>query len=275
VGAALATAEIFDPATGDWSATGPLNYARYGAASVTLADGRILIVGSSGGDGSVTVDPAAFDSAEIYDPETGRFSLAGTLPDIDRSALVAMGVALPDGNPQPADNGTLVALNDGGALLIGHGGWWKHQGEVTRSFRFDPLTEGWHEVGQAFAVTLDNVTPGQVANPGVPRWNAFVAALPDGRVLVAGGDGAFQSAARTNRSAELYDPTTDTWSPLPPMIQARAGGATIVLTDGSVLLVGGHAQQAPCGQPPDPPCGVEPSTQRVDLASAIRFVPSQ
>ena len=45
--AALATAELYDPVTDTWSATGPMRYARYGAEAVTLADGRVLVVGSS------------------------------------------------------------------------------------------------------------------------------------------------------------------------------------------------------------------------------------
>jgi N-acetylneuraminic acid mutarotase len=45
-GYALATAELFDPATGEWTPTGNLNYARAGAPAVTLADGRVLIVGT-------------------------------------------------------------------------------------------------------------------------------------------------------------------------------------------------------------------------------------
>ena len=122
MGAALATAELFDPATGNWMTTDPLNFARSGAAAITLADGRILVVGSGGGETGVSVDEGAFDSAEIYDPETESFSLTGTLPDIDRSAFQTLGVPLPDGDPQPADNGTLIALSDGGALLIAHGG---------------------------------------------------------------------------------------------------------------------------------------------------------
>ena len=45
--AALATAELYDPVTDTWSATGPMRYARYGAEAATLADGRVLVVGSS------------------------------------------------------------------------------------------------------------------------------------------------------------------------------------------------------------------------------------
>jgi hypothetical protein len=251
VGAALATAELFDPATGNWSLTGPLNFARSGAAAVTLTDGRILIVGSA--TGRVTVDGRAYDSAEIYDPETGRFMLVGTLPEIDQAALEAQGVPLPGGDPQPGRNGTLVALRDGGALLVDHSGWWKHYGDITRSFRFDGETDSWHEVGQTYARWSDPSETGPVyVTPGVPRFNPAVARLADGRVLIAGGDGA-------NTSAEIYDPMTDTWSPLPPMPEPRAGAAAVALTDGSILLVGGNVWQP----------------EQAALASAIRFVPSR
>lgn len=95
----------------------------------------------------------------------------------------------------------------------------------------------------------------------------MVATLPDGRVLVAGGGDLIESPYRTvpptNRSAELYDPRTDTWLPLPPMPENRAGGAPVVLMDGSVLLVGGRFFRAPSGQ-----------LEWVAIASAIRFVPS-
>jgi hypothetical protein len=267
VGAALATAELFDPATGSWSSTGSMKYARFGAAAVTLADGRVLVVGCGPSESGVTVADGAADSAEIYDPATGRFSLAGRLPDIDLPALARLGVPITDAHPQAADNGTLVALSDGGAVLVGHAGWWKHYADITRSFRFDPGTTRWSEIGQAFAVLwLPDSGPVR-ETPGTLRLHALVARLPDGRVLVAGGDGAYQGAsldgANVTASAELYDPATNTWSPLPAMPGPRAGGAAVVLADGSVLLVGGYTEKAG-----------EQGRERIVLASANRFVPS-
>lgn len=237
---ALATAELFDPATGSWSATGPLNYARLGAAAVTLADGRVLVVGSNNGERrGVAVDERAYDSAEIYDPKTGRFSLAGRLPT--------------------SGDGALVALDDGGALLVDNP---VKVGYVSvRSIRFDARTGRWTQTGRAFVSGSETSAVGRSETSAVGRMGALVARLADGRVLVAGGlvmgDGLREHVIR---SAELYDPTTEVWSPLPPMPEARAGGATVALTDGSVLLVGGWN---------DPSDGWP-----MGLTSAIRFVPS-
>jgi len=69
-----AHAEIYDPATGSWSATGAMSNERVGATAARLADGRVLMAG-----GARSVTSEKFASAELYDPATGSWSATGSL----------------------------------------------------------------------------------------------------------------------------------------------------------------------------------------------------
>jgi len=233
-GRALATAELFDPTTGEWTATGSMRYARSGPEVVTLTDGRVLVVGSA--PENVRKDERAYDTAEIYDPATGRFTPMGTLPDFDYQAISRLGVRLPLSTPTPGVMGTLVGLPDGGAVLVGNGDWWKHQGEIVRSFRLDIADKTWREIGRPYAAMHE---PTETTTKTVSRLDSLVAGLKDGSVLVAGG----YFGGRPTRNVERYDPTADTWSRLPNMPQARSSAAGIALADGSVMLVGGWTEQ--------------------------------
>ena len=253
----MATAELFDPATGTWSPTGPLVYARVGAVAATLSDGRVLVVGSTTGPrGGVTVDPGAFASAEIYDPRTGRFSLTGELPAIDRAAIEAQGAPdanpVPEGAPEMDDIGTLVALKDGGALLIGHSQYWKHQGAIARSFRYDAGSGRWAEIGKTY-INVGEPSPVVLIIPGARDLaRAAAARLPDGGVIIAES-----SWNLLTQAAHRYDPATDTWSELPSMPEpGGVGGPALVLADGSVLIL-----------------VVTPQPDGNAMSSAIRFVP--
>ena len=88
----LATAEIWDPATGLFSPTGPMAEARQLHSATLLADGRVLIVGGSIREEGQAETSVA--SAEIWDPATGLFTRAGSLM-YERSGHTA--TLLPDG----------------------------------------------------------------------------------------------------------------------------------------------------------------------------------
>ena len=274
----LATSELFDPAKGSWSATGAMRYARVDAPAATLADGRILVVGSvsAGGTWNYTqpaVDSRAYRTAEVYDPGTGRFRLTGDLPAVDWSPLAKFG-PYPIDTEVPSDPGTLVALADGGALLVGQITPWSIQplemdGKVIRTLRFDPTTASWAVVDEGMYVIgyddNDNAVLTETIVDGHTRDGAAVARLDDGHVLIAGG---YDAVGDTSTSTvDLYDPAADRWSALSTMPQPRAGGTAVVLEDGSVLVIGGAD---PTIEPASfMGCGIAPT----GLASTIRFIP--
>jgi len=71
-----------------------------------------------------------------------------------------------------------------------------------------------------------------------PRADQSAAALQDGRVLIAGGTTNANVGGVTS-SAEVYDPTAQSFAATGSMTVARQGATATLLNDGRVLLVGG------------------------------------
>jgi len=94
----------------------------------------------------------------------------------------------------------------------------------------------------------------------IPRSHHTATLLPDGKVLVAGGDGGLSGydgglsngAARVDaagRGTEVYDPTESVWLPGPPMAEGRYGATAALLSGpdcggncGKVIIAGGSSR---------------------------------
>ncbi len=184
-------------------------------ALVERADQRTMLTG--GASGALWAQVAT-DTTEIYDPVTDSF-----VPGPTMSA--------------PRSVHTATQLLDGRYLIVG--GVDQANNPINTSDIYDPVA--------------DTFTAGP--NMALPRFLHTAHLMPDGRVLVVGGM-TFNSItmlpqmiASAQTTTEIYDPTTNTFSPGPAMATPRAGHATASLSNGRVLVTGGVGFFTVLGQP--------------------------
>jgi len=74
----------------------------------------------------------------------------------------------------------------------------------------------------------------------IPRCLHTANKLPDGRILVTGGySGNPNLGYKPTSKCEIYDPNTNSWSEIAPMLSSRFRHTTTLLENGEVLVVGG------------------------------------
>lgn len=191
---ALASAEIYDPATGQWTSTAPMAQARLSFTLTRLTSGELLAVGGASGIESLK-------TAEIFHPDKGLWMSALPLETQDRLFHSA-------------------ALLGSGHVLVA-GGKKSNTSPLATAEIFDPATSGWTQTAKLSEVRTAAAMLGlptgrvimvggydqlaqkvlklaEIFDEGAATWTAIapmakarvwhsVTALADGRLLVAGG----------------------------------------------------------------------------------------
>jgi len=113
----------------------------------------------------------------------------------------------------------------------------------------------------------------RIADMTVSRRGHSMTLMNDGRVLVAGGISCCGSSSEFfTASAEIFDPSTGTFTARGSLSTARAHHAATLLPDGRVLIVGGRQRQAG-GLDEETPAAVHNSLGgRRSLCPVTRFI---
>ncbi len=108
-----------------------------------------------------------------------------------------------------------------------------------RRFKCDSRTRRWRAPRIRFSGPWRPTRPLTGSPARYEGAHEFLAPLSDGRVLVAGGDGA---GNRATARAELFRPGSNRWQRVQSMRHARTDAAIVRLADGRVLVAGGGAE---------------------------------
>jgi N-acetylneuraminic acid mutarotase len=206
-----AKAEIYNPATGTWKATGALRAARHAMTATLLPSGKVLVAGGA------TAASDALNSSEIYDPATKVWTLGAkmvTARSDYASILIGTGKVLFTGGENI--NGVSISKAE---LYNPSSGTFTATGNMTAT-RLEHtavlLANGNVLVSGGNKQTLNGATPlasTELYNPSTGTWTASGSmsnaraghtstVLHSGKVINAGGSDAVNEL----NSAEMYTP---------------------------------------------------------------------
>jgi hypothetical protein len=241
-GTALASAELFDLATGTFSPTGSLMTSRGGHTAILLPTGAVLVIGGYGTRAYPEVAPA-----ELYDPATGTFEAAGRYVGRGGCDFCAPSVLLHDGTvlfpgqyPAQVYDPVSDSFSPSGAMST-------ELSAAAALMNGQVLFAGGAPLGRSANADLYNPashTFVRTADMTSRRVSHTLSSLPDGTVLATGGETDSCSAnacsfAGSVATAELYNPSAGAFVSTGNLAIARGGHTATLLSDGRVLIAGG------------------------------------
>jgi hypothetical protein len=244
--------ELYNPATGSWTTAASPAFGIYRDSATTLADGRVLVVGTS------TVVPGGIPRSQFYDPADNTWTLG---PDLPISIVTSMAGRFADGRVIVAGSTTQDWFAPSAAA------------------EYDPTTNSWTTLAAPPAVgewapsggdarmlpNGDFVTSLGLKGPSVYNrdtntWRELplpstyyahgssIALLPSGHIMVVGGVNYDFTGARPTGGTYEVDPVSGVWTedaPLPRDYSWTTGyffdGSSFAeLGNGSILATGGQ-----------------------------------
>lgn len=207
-----------------------------------LNNGKILaFCGLTTGDAFLATytvyDPGAGTwSASVATPFAGRYLSSSCLNDVGDPVMTAGWTGNVSTTCYRYDAGSdtwtvkpslpyatsahkMIRLANGDILAFGGAASAGPANAQDASYRRDKTTENWS------AADLLNT----------PRWYPQASLLPDGRVLMTGG----QNGSGAVAACELYDPVANTWTATGSLNNARFTHGQATLPDGRVIVHGG------------------------------------
>lgn len=251
----------YSPATGKWSAAPKMNGPRGYHSTVTLGNGDVFTIGGSWSGG------VGFKDAELWSYASNSwrrlsnladdFILTGDAKGVYRSDNHAWLFSASNGSvfhagPSKRMNWFSMAGNGGGVFAGNRAADGDSMNGNATMFDIDRiLTVGgapnYDDSNATSAAHVINIAGGNAAVKKIGSMaytRAFHSsvALPDGKVLVAGGQ-AFAKVFSDDGAVlvpELFDPKTETFTKMAPMAEPRTyHSLALLLADGRVMVGGG------------------------------------
>jgi len=230
--APLASAELYNPATGTWTKTGSMITGRESFALILLANGEVLAAGG--------FSNGPISNAELYNPATGAWTSTGSMNggvNNDAAVLLPNGEVFASNDLYNPTTGTWTKTSSppvcgcAPIALLQNGDVWT-AGNVQGESFYDPSTNQWTTFSSPPCTQLHQ------------NCEAAAATLGSGKVLVAGGvtyvNARPYPIAETNGLAALFDPSTLTWASTGNLKKDRIGETMTVLLNGQALVAGGE-----------------------------------